>query len=132
MNSVFDLESMYLWLSQELASWPVINAYLFGSILNLENNRPGDVDLYVCYEIEKISEIVKLKASIQERFLIEFDVELHLLLLTGRESCEHEKFLEDALFRSRCIIGKQFLTRRCCRTNFPLRSKYAAERGIMA
>ena len=71
MNSGLDRESIYLWLSQELLSWPVLNAYLFGSFLDIDNNNPQDIDLYVCYEIEKIPKIVELKHALRERFLAE-------------------------------------------------------------
>lgn len=108
MKSVLDRERIYQWLSQEIASWQAISAYVFGSILDLENNSPSDVDLYVCYESEKISEIIQLKISIQKRFLAEFGLELHILLLTEQESDESSDFLRKALSASRCIKQLNF------------------------
>lgn len=106
MKLVLETERIFKWLSTELLSWPVKNAYVFGSILDPENIQPNDVDLYVRYDKGAISEIVQRKNYIQKRFLVEFGIKLHLLLLTKQESENSKMLLKEIVSRSKKIVIK--------------------------
>lgn len=103
MKSVLNRERIYQWLGNEITTLPTIEAYVFGSILDIENNSPNDVDLFVSYKSERISQVIQLKTSTQKRFFAEFGLELHLLLLTDEETNQFGEFLQKALSASKCI-----------------------------
>ena len=105
MKSVPNREEAISWLCQQLASWPITDAYLFGSFLDLRNDAPSDVDLYVCYSSENMSEVVDNRCILNESFFRTFGIKLHLLLLTKEESVESEELLQAMLVNSRHIVS---------------------------
>lgn len=102
---MLEREKIFAWIERELATWPITNARIFGSILDGRNQRPGDVDLLVLYRRNHISEVVRLKNSAVERFFAEFNIELHLLVLSEEEAEEYKTFLDQVLGGSKCALA---------------------------
>lgn len=96
---------IFEWLEHELSllSITVLEAHIFGSILNLDNLTPNDVDLFIKYKQENIAEIVKFKKYIQTKFFNVFNITLHLLVLNEDEVNQSNRFLEQALSNSLII-----------------------------
>ena len=95
-----DKEYLLSWVRSYLLDLPIIEARIFGSVVDPNVQNPNDIDLFIKYDVTHIREIAEQKSQLIQSFNLEFSLNLHLLILSENEVIEFQDFISNAMENS--------------------------------
>ncbi|WP_425557837.1 nucleotidyltransferase family protein [Herbaspirillum huttiense] len=74
----------------------ILEVWIFGSFVR-NVSAPSDIDVFIKYQEGHADDGSRFRRDLEQRFIQEIDIPLHLLMLTEGECSEHAAFLNRAL-----------------------------------